>query len=400
MADPNQLLSPSIISKNTLAILENNLVAAGKVNRQFENQFNKIGATITVRMPNRFVVKDGPSLQIQNIVEPSTALTISYQKHVDFQFSQSELLLTIEEFSDRYLKPAAVKLANQIDMDVLGVYDSFYNLVGNPGTIPNSFASLKAVGKRMDKMAVPQDGRTLILGVDANWEIAEALSSNNYVRSVAEPAFKGYLASIANLEIYEDQNAPQHTVGAYSGGSPVVSTGAQTGSSLVTSGWPHGVTGLLNVGDVFTVTGVHSVNPANLQANSDLAEFVVTAVANSDSSGNATIDISPSIVALDSGSAYATVDVSPLENAPITVMGAASTTYEQNLGFSRDAIGLVCVPIELPQGVDFAARQTWKGISLAIVRQFDINSYVMPCRIDTLYGVAPFYPELGVRLSN
>ena len=37
------LLTPSIISKESLVILENNLVAAGKVNRQFENQFVKIG---------------------------------------------------------------------------------------------------------------------------------------------------------------------------------------------------------------------------------------------------------------------------------------------------------------------------------------------------------------------
>ena len=94
----NSLLTPSIIAKETLAILENNLVAAGKVNRQFENQFNKIGNTITVRKPNKFTVTSGPGLSIQNVTEPSTAITISNQKHVDFQFSTSDLTLVIEEF--------------------------------------------------------------------------------------------------------------------------------------------------------------------------------------------------------------------------------------------------------------------------------------------------------------
>jgi hypothetical protein len=398
MADPNALLSPSLITKTTLAILENNLVAAGKVNRAMENQFNKIGATITVRMPNKFVVTDGPGLSIQNIVEPSTAITISYQKHIDFQFSMSELLLTIEEFSDRYLKPAAVKLANQVDYDVLGLYDGIYNEVGTPGTVPNAFSYICAVGERMDNFAVPQDGRVLILGTKANWALANALSSGVYVRSVAEPAFKGYLASLANLEIYEDQNIQAQVVGAYGAlGTQTVTVGGQTGSVLLTEGWPDGVANLLNVGDVFSIAGVYSVNPGNLEANEDLAQFVVTSPVSSSAGGLATINIDPPII---TSGAYQTVDTTPLAAAPITVMGASGGKYKQNLAFSRDAFGLVMVPMELPQGVDFAARQTWKGMSLRIIRQYDINSDVMPCRVDILYGTSVFYPELACRLTN
>lgn len=396
MADPNQLLTPSLITKTTLAILENNLVAAGKVNRAYEGQFNKIGSTITVRMPNKFTVTDGPGLSIQNIVEPSTAITINSQKHIDFQFSMNELLLTIEEFSDRYLKPAAVKLANQVDYDVLGNFDAVYNEVGVPGTVPNAFSYIAAVGERMDEFAVPQDGRVLILGTKANWALANALSSGNYVRSVAEPAFKGYLASLANMEIYEDQNIQAQTVGAYAGAGKVY-LGAQSGSTLNTYGWSTGITGLLNVGDVFAIAGVYSVNPGNLEANEDLAQFVVTAVANSDGSGHSTLHISPSIVTTG---AYQTVDSAPLADAPITVMGVAGKKYKQNIAFSRDAFGLVMVPMELPQGVDFAARQSWKGMSLRVIRQYDINSDVMPCRMDILYGTTTFYPELACRLTN
>ena len=397
MAAPNALLTPSLITKTTLAILENNLVAAGKVNRAMEGQFNKIGATITVRMPNKFTVSDGPGLSIQNIVEPSTAITINSQKHIDFQFSMAELLLTIEEFSDRYLKPAAVKLANQVDYDVLGNFDSVYNTVGTPGQVPNAFSYICDVGERMDNFAVPQDGRVLILGTKANWALANALSSGVYVRSVAEPAFKGYLASLANLEIYEDQNIQAQYVGAHGAGSPVVTVGGQSGSSIKTSGWPASITGLLNIGDVFSFTGVYSLNPGNLEANESLAQFVITSTVNSDASGNATLYFDPPITTTG---AYATVDSSPITSAPITVMGNASTKYKQNLAFSRDAFGLVMVPMELPQGVDFAARQQWKGMSLRIIRQYDINSDIMPCRIDVLYGTTTFYPELACRLTN
>jgi hypothetical protein len=176
-----------------------------------------------------------------------------------------------------------------------------------------------------------------------------------------------------------------------------VTVGGQTGSVLLTEGWPDGVANLLNVGDVFSIAGVYSVNPGNLEANEDLAQFVVTSPVSSSAGGLATINIDPPII---TSGAYQTVDTTPLAAAPITVMGASGGKYKQNLAFSRDAFGLVMVPMELPQGVDFAARQTWKGMSLRIIRQYDINSDVMPCRVDILYGTSVFYPELACRLTN
>jgi len=388
------LLTPTIISKESLVILENNLVAAGKVNRQFENQFVKIGSSLTIRKPNKFKVSSGPALQVQDVAEPSTSITISNQKHVDFQFTSQDLTLTVEEFSERYLKPAMAELANQIDYDVLAQFQNINNEVGTPGTVPNSFAALAAVGQRMDEGAVPQDGRVLILNPAAYWSMATALSVL-YVKSVAEPALKGFLASIANFEIYMDQNVQNQTVGAYAGSGTVNGAG-QTGSSLVTQGWTGSINGLLNVGDVFTIAGVFAINPRSRQSTGSLQNFSVTATANS-SGGAATLQIYPAIT---TSGPYQTVSGSPANGAAITVKGTASTGYAQNLGFVRDAIGLVTVPMELPGGVDFAARETYKNISLRVIRAYDINNDVFPCRIDVLYGVATYYPELGCRLTN
>src|SRR6266481_10180134 len=181
------LLTPSIITKESLVILENNLVAANRVNRKFENQFVKIGASLTIRKPNKFTIRSGPGLSIQNIVEPSTSITINQQKHVDFQFTSQDLTLTVEEFSERYLKPAAAELANQIDFDVLTNYNQVSNEVGSPGVLPANFSAIAAVGQRMDENAVPQDGRVLILNPAAYWSLANSLVAL-FVRSVAEPA--------------------------------------------------------------------------------------------------------------------------------------------------------------------------------------------------------------------
>ena len=155
------LLTPTIITKESLVILENNLVAANRVNRKFENQFVKIGSSLTIRKPNKFTVASGAGLQVQNIAEPSVSITVNQQKHVDFQFTSQDLTLTVEEFSERYLKPSMASLANQVDFDVLNNFSSISNYVGTPGVTPSAFSSsVQLVGRRMDDNAAPQDNRT------------------------------------------------------------------------------------------------------------------------------------------------------------------------------------------------------------------------------------------------
>ena len=389
------LVTPSLVAKETLVRLENNLVCANKVNRQFENQFVKIGSSLTVRKPNKFRVSMGPALQIQDINEPTTSITINKQAHVDFEFTSQDLTLAVEEFHERYTVPAAAELANQIDYDVISNFNQINNVVGTAGVVPANFAALAAVGQRMDEGAVPQDGRVLVLNPAAYWALANGLSGL-FVRSVAEPALKGFLASIANFEIYMDQNVQGQTVGAL-GGTPLVNGAAQTGATLVTNGWTGGVTGILNVGDVFTIAGVFAINPRSRQTTNALQNFVVTTRASSDAGGNSSIGIYPAIT---TSGAYQTVTGSPANGAAITVTGAANTTYAQNLGFVKDAFGLVTVPMELPNGTDWAARETYKNISLRVIRDYNINTDVFACRIDVLYGTATFYPELACRLTN
>lgn len=396
------LLTPSIITKDTLIILQNNLVTASKVNRKFENEFVKIGATLTIRKPNRFLVTFGPGLNVQNISEPSTSITISTQIHVDFQFTSQDLTLTVEEFRERYVKPAAETLVSAVDYAVLTNFQNVFNEVGTPGTLPATFADICNVGERADEGAFPQNGRVIVLGPKAYWNILPALGAY-YVKSVAEPALKGFIANIANFEFYMDQNIQAQTVGNY-GGTPLVNGALQTGSSLVTNGWTASVANLGNIGDTFVIAGVFAVNPQNRQSTGTLQNFALTAPAASDSGGNATLQVTPSIV---TSGPYQNVSVAPANLAAIRGIsgnagfsGNANGTYFQNVAFVKDTFGLVMVPLEVPSGQDFAARETWRGMSMRIWRAADINNDVFPCRIDMLFGTATYYPELGIRLTN
>ena len=392
------LLTPSIISKESLVILVNNLVMAGRVNRQFEEQMGaKIGTQLTIRKPNKFIVSEGAGLQVQDIIEPSTSITISNQSHVDFQFGTAALTLVVEEFRERYLKPALEKLANRIDRGVMTNVQNIFNEVGTPTSTPSNFAALALVAQRLDEMAAPQQDRTMVLNPKAYWAIAVGISSV-YVQSVAEPGFKGYIPNIANMEIFLDQNIPTQLTGAYGATSPTVLGSGQTGSTLVTTGWPNSITGLLNVGDVFTIGAVNAANPESLTSTGALANFVVTATASSNGTGGSSISIYPPIV---TSGAYQTVDNGPISGAAITVIsGAPSSNLAKNIGFTKDCFGLVTVPLIMPDGVDFKSQEVYKGISLRVIRAYDINNDVLPTRVDVMWGTATYYAELGCRLTH
>jgi len=394
------LLTPSIITKESLVILENNLVAANRVNRKFENQFVKIGNQLTIRKPNRFTVRSGAGLAIQNIAEPSVTITVNQQKGADWQFTSQDLTLTIEEFSERYLKPAMAAVANQIDSDVLANTLSFSNYVGTPGATPSAFStSVQLVGQRMDELATPQDNRTLVLNPAGYWGMAGGMVPLFVMPTAKDALVKGYLASIGNYEVYMDQNVQRGASGfAHNTSLGMVVTSAQ-GNGSSTQMFGGTATESIGIGEVFTVAGVFNVNPQSRITTGILKNFVVTATS-APTTSTWTIQFSPGIV---TSGPYQNATGPMSTGAGVTWLTGTTATQinsVQNLSFTRDAIGLVMVPMEIPQGVDFAARETYRNISMRVIRAYDINNDVFPTRIDVLYGTTVYYDELAVRLGG
>lgn len=395
------LLTPTVITKESLVILENNLVAANRVNRKFENQFVKIGATLTIRKPNRFTVASGAALQVQNIAEPSVTITVNQQKHVDFQFTSQDLTLTVEEFSERYIKPSMAPLANQIDFDVIGNFIGVSNYVGTPTVTPAAFStSVQLVGRRMDDNATPQDNRTLVLNPAGYWALAGGQIASFVMPTAKDALVKGYLATIGNYEVYMDQNVQtQPTAQHNTSIAMVISTASGTFTGNTTTMFGGTATEAMNLGEVFTVANVFNINPQSRVTTGVLKNFVVTATT-AVASSSWTVTFSPSIV---TSGPYQNVTAAMGTGSSVTWLTGTTTAQintPHNLAFTRDAFGLVMVPMEIPQGVDFAARETYRNISMRIVRAFDINNDVFPTRIDVLYGTTVYYDELAVRLGG
>lgn len=390
------ILTPTVIAKEALPMLVNNLVFARRVNRRYQNEFVSIGTTLKVPKPIRFIETNGKTLQTQQLQEPSIDVVIDTQVQRSFKFSSADRTLSVTRFREKFLVPAMASAANQIDKLIASQWVNVSNAVGTAASTPTSFAtSVQLTGQRLDENGAPGDGRTLVLNPKAHWSIAAGLQ-NAFVTKVSEPALiRGYLSTIGGHDIYMDQNIQVSPASTY-GGSPLTNGAtAQTGASLVTDGWTASTT-VLKQGTSFTIDGVYAVNPQSRQSTGNLMNFVVTADTVTDSSGNSTIAISPAITA---SGAYQNVTNGAANNKAITILTGLTTaaTTVNNLAFERDAFGLVCVPLEIPPKTD-GARETYEDISMRVLNVYDVNNDDVITRIDILCGAGTYYDELAVKL--
>jgi hypothetical protein len=400
----NTLLTMSMITNEALAVLENMLTFTKGVNRQYDDSFAvkgaKVGDTLNIRKPPRFVGRTGQAIGIEDVTETSIPLALNMQRGVDFTFTSADMALRVDDFSDRYLKPALATVANAIDRDgLLLARNTVYNSIGTPGTSITSAFPVLAAGAKMDDNACPRDGlRSIVWNPLSQAYLVDGLKGLfNASDKISEQYNTGNMGKALGFKHSVDQNVVNQVIGPL-GGTPLVNGAGQTGNSLVTNGWTAAAAARLNLGDVFTLAGVYSVNPQNRQSTGQLQVFVATSAVSSDVSGNATIPISPSITTTG---VFQNVTAAPAAGAALTVIGAAGVTTPQNIAYHRDAFTLACADLPLPGGVDLAARKSdpQTGLSIRMIRAYDITTDRFPCRLDILYGWAALYPEWACRLQ-
>lgn len=400
----NSILTIDMITRKALEILENNLVISRNVNRQYDDSFAvegaKIGSTLRIRLPDRALVTDGAALQVQDDNEQFTTLTVASQKHIGVNFTSAELTMQLDDFAERVLKPRVSQLAASVDADVANAYKSIFQSVGTPGTVPATSLVLLQAQQKLNESAAGMAPRYATVNPAANAGLVEGMKGLfNPVDTVSRQFKNGMMGQgVLGLdEINMSQSIVQHTTGSRSTSDTILVNGAVSTQGATTISLDGGTaSATIAVGDVFTIAGVYAVNPQTRQSTGSLQQFVCTATATASSGAWTNVAISPPI--FTSANALATVDSFPADNAAVTFVGSASTQYPQNLVYHKDAITLATADLLLPQGVDMASRQVHNGISLRVVRQYDINNDRMPCRIDVLYGFSTIRPPMACRI--
>jgi hypothetical protein len=395
----NSILTIDMITRKALEILENNLVLTRNVNRQYDDSFAvegaKIGSTLRIRLPDRALVTDGAALQVQDDNEQFTTLSVASQKHIGVNFTSAELTMQLDDFAERVLKPRISQLASSIDADVANAYKTIGNTVGTPGTTPSTSLVLLQAQQKLNENAAVMSPRYATVNPAANAGLVEGMKGLFNPTDTISKQFKNGMMGTGVLgfeEVNMSQSIKQHTTGTRA------ATGNTTGAAVTTEGASTltltvGSSETIAVGDVFTIADCYAVNPQTRESTGSLFQFV--ALASTTATTTATVTVAPMYSA---SSALATMLTLPATGKAVVFTGTASTQYPQNLVYHKDAITFATADLLLPQGVDMAARAVHNGISLRVVRQYDINNDRMPCRIDVLYGYSTIRPQMACRI--
>lgn len=392
MPATNTLLTINMITAKALAILHQKLNFIGSISRQYDDSFAqtgaKIGNSLRIRLPVQFTTSTGPNLSLQNTVEQQVSLAITNQHHVDFSFSSSELTLTIDDFSARYIEPAINVLAATLESQTIAqMWPTVWNQVGTAGQ-PQVLKTVLQARKLLLDNLTPQSKQWQIrINTQDNVDLVDGLKGLFQAsQQISRQYTDGVMGLTAGFEWAENTHLSTQTRGAEAG--YLVNAAGQSGATLaVITG-----TGAGNAGDVFTINGVYRVHPETKVSTGILQQFTLAA-AYTGGAGN--MSISPAIV---TSGAQQNVSNSPAASAPITFANTASSATGLSLAYHPDAFTFATADLVMPGGVDMASRVQKDGISMRAVRQYSISDDTFPIRIDVLWGCASIRPQTAVRL--
>jgi hypothetical protein len=417
----NQYLTIALITYEMLLVLHNNVVAGKKVTRKYEGQFAKTGAKvgqlINVRKPPRYVVVDGAQFVAQDYGDEQVPLRVDRHKQVGCAFANTDLTLSMDDFSGRFLRPALVPLANQVDVDILAgaMQGNVYNATGTPGTVAATDTPfIDANSKLFNAAALMTEDMPMLTTSKVSGRLSSALAgrfnptkqiTDLYMKGSVSGYMKGAQGHALNWDFFMSQNMPIHTTGAWAG-TPLVNGANQTGASITIDGLTGTVAAMGKKNDVIQFQDVYGLNPVTKLSTGELQDFVLTADCDC-ASGEMTVTIDPPITLVGKD---ATVSASPADGAAVTVWGTAtvanvaSKTSPQCLGWQPEAITLACIDFELPdEGEGVRATRVSDsdlGLSFTFMRAFNIESFNKISRIDILYGLGYLRPEHVVRVAS
>jgi len=390
------------------------------VTTEFKNEFKKIGATVYAKRTPEFTVRDGAIASVQDVVEGEIAITIDKQKGVDVEFTSVEETLTVDALlKSKVMKSAAIKLANQVDSDLHALTKKFYNWVGTPGELINSYSDLTKAPQRLDEMAVPTDARVGILHPGDAWAMLGSMSGLSAQEKVATDALtRAKLPMLGNIDFYSTQNAGSVTTGTRSGNCTV--NGADqnvTYASVKDGAWTQtiilaaiGNSTTVKAGEVFTIADVYACNPISKARLGYLQQFTIIDDLTASGGGAGTPVISPPIItsgAFQNVVCGGTSTTAPDTGAAVQWMGSDTeantdaTTYNFGTVFRKEAIALVSAKLIMPfTGEADYSTDPETGLTVRYWRSSDSTNDTHMHRFDILYGVKMVDPRKGTRLSG
>lgn len=377
---------------------------ADKADYDGKNGYNA-GDTIYINKNARFISGTNADITsaIQDVKEEKVALTLDERRVTGIALTSAEIAteMALKSWVNRILDPAVSEMAQKIEASFLDkAMDAVSNSVGTAGSTVFDMDTILSAGQKIDEFACPDlDNRYILLNPAAQ---RSAVNANkglfNNTTEVGKQYIKGRMGQGMGFEFLSNNLLPIHT-----NGNDVVfevrTTVSVEGQATLVVEALTANTGTVTKGTVITIAGVNAVHPITKADLGYLKQWTVAGNVTADASGYATLTLTePFYTSASLG--LQNITAFPVDGAAITPVGAASTAYVQNLAYHKSAFRMVSVPLVTPGGLDMAAQKTHEGMTVRVIRDYDVLTDKLIMRLDFLGGICAPRPEWAVRITK
>lgn len=401
--------APGVVAKLAAEMFANKLQFCKTIDMADETDFEgkngySAGDTIYISKPARTVPGTNRDItsNIGDVEEEKVALTLDIERVDAVALTSNEFAtdFAFKSWAKRILEPRVSAMAQFFEKDVIEkATDAVFHAVGTPGSTVLDTDTTLAMNQKITDFACPDyDNRRLLVSPAMMRSAVNADKGLfNSGQELSQEYIKGRKGTAHGFTWYESNLLNPHANGADVSFEVDTTVSTEGQSTLIVNGLTTSTTGIVKKGTVFTIDTVNAVNPITKEDLGHLQQFVVTADADSNGSGVATLNIYPAIYT-SASDGLQTVTAFPVDGDTCNTVGAASTSYTQSLAYHKSAFRMATVPLIVPDGVEMAAQETVDGITVRVIRDYDILKDRLIMRLDILGGLAAIRPEWAVRL--
>ena len=356
-------ISVKQIARETLPRLIDNLVFPNLVYKENidGSAASKQGDTVSVRCPVFLQAEEfdkSSGVTPQNMQKNTVDVKLDHLATVDMQVDAIEAACDFDSIVKLFIEPAAAALAEKINAEGLELYKDIPYMAGTAGALPSGLETLANASCILDENRVPAGKRCAVWSPRASAALKQVPALVNAEKSGSSAALRtGSIGKVFGIENYMSQAVCKHEP-SFAGTLTLTET-ADNASEFKLKG---SASGTLKRGDLLKI-GTQTVT---VKADAAI------------SSSGAAVKVYPAVTA-------ATSDA-------VELMAA----HDANLVFHPDAFAFITRPLQTPAGVESYVT-TYNGISLRVVRGYDMQYKREMLSMDVLYAFQTIYPQLAVR---
>lgn len=408
----NVFVVTDLVAKESLRIAHEKAQFIGTVDRQYDSSFTydpgrgAHGQTLRVKSPNMYTRRQGSRVMaVQDQAEASQTITVATQDGVDMRFNSAELIQSVDsdgafdELSRKYIQPAISSLVSGIEADFLAyATKATYNVAGTAGSALTDLAAVGSARAKLNQGLAPKDGSRFIQcdSVTMGGMVNGLKGLFQDSSQIKEQYREGMIGRTAMADWYENDRMWTLTNGSDVTCTMAAAAAVVDGGNVMTMA---SLSAAPATGAVFTIPGIYACHPETKASLGVLQQFVVTA-------GTTTIQtVSPTIyltgprqnLCSAAGAQLTTADFNGTGIVPVFV-GAASTSYVQNLMYHKEAFQFVTADLPILDDAQKCVRLNKDGLSIRCWMGSDIRNDELLMRVDILYGMAALRPAWASRI--